>query len=302
MRVLITGGTGFIGRHLMDELVERGHDVSVLDDLSGSTGAEIPPRVDLLEHDVSDPGVSAVIAAAAPDVVVHAAAQVSVARSMASPDRDRAVNIEGTANVLRGVLESGARRVVFLSSGGAMYGESDGSDELARPAPKSYYAVHKYAAERYVELAGVPFAIARIANVFGPGQRSDLEGGVVSILLTRLLRGEPVTIFGGGHQRRDFVYVLDIVDALVAMIDSERTGTWNVGTGVATSILDLLHELETLTQPAVRVDFAAARPGDLNSSCLDVARIKTELGWAPTRSLSVALAQTVAAASSLGDA
>jgi UDP-glucose 4-epimerase len=166
---------------------------------------------------------------------------------------------------------------VFLSSGGGIYGETDGADEDALPRPKSYYGAHKYLAE----LDGISYAIARLAKVYGPRQRTDLEGGVVAIFAQRLREGLPVTINGAGEQSRDFVHVADVVDALLVMVDSRLVGTWNVGTGRATSILELLRALEAAIRPAVEVRHGPARHGDVRSSRLSIEAIERDLGWRP---------------------
>src|SRR5829696_8774040 len=242
--MLVTGGAGFIGSHLVDTLLAAGQEPVVLDNLASGDRENLPSGVRVVEMDIADAGVVEVIAELQPEVLIHAAAQVSVAVSMQDPHLDLAVNVEGTANVLEGAKAAGVRRFVFISSGGGVYGESDGADEATLPRPKSYYSAHKYLGERYVELSGLSYANARLANVYGTRQRSDLEGGAVAIFSERLRRGQPVLVNGTGEQRRDLIYVADVVDSLLTMARSNRDGTWNVGTGVSTSILELLHVLE----------------------------------------------------------
>ena len=212
-------------------------------------------------------------------VVIHAAAQVSVAASMGDPTLDLAVNVIGTANVLAGARAAGVKRFVFLSSGGGVYGEADSADEMTVPRPKSYYGSHKYLGERYVELSGLPYANARLANVYGPRQRSDLEGGVVSIFTERLCGGKPITVNGTGEQSRDFVHVYDVVDALLVMANSDRDGTWNVGTGRTTTINELVSLLEGEFERAADVEYGPSRPGDVERSWLSVDAIRDNLGW-----------------------
>lgn len=285
-RVLVTGGAGFIGSHLVDHLVQAGAHVIVLDDLSSGDTANLPAGVDVIRCDIADPQTIDAIAAARPDAIVHAAAQVSVARSMADPDRDRAVNLVGTEHVIAGAQAAGSARVVFVSTGGGIYGETpEPATEQSLPRPKAYYSIHKYAAERYLELSGVPYAIARLANVYGPRQRSDLEGGVVAILAERLAASLPITIYGTGEQRRDFVHVTDVVRALVAMLQSDTNGMWNVGTGTMTTVNELLREMEGVFGAATSIEYLASRPGDVFQSCLAVDAIEHDLGWSPTLSL-----------------
>lgn len=288
--ILVTGGAGFIGSHVVDALLAAGERPVVLDDLSTGEAANLPRDVEVVEADIADPGVVERISGLGPRTVVHAAAQVSVAASMEDPALDLAVNVGGTANVLAGARAAGAERFVFLSSGGGIYGEADGADESTLPRPKSYYGAHKYLAERYVELDGISYAIARLANVYGPRQRTDLEGGVVAIFAQRLREGSPVTINGSGEQSRDFVHVADVVDALLAMADSRLDGIWNVGTGRAVSVLELLRALEAAVRPAVEVRHGPARHGDVRSSRLSIGAIERDLGWRPRYDLAKGVA------------
>ena len=225
--------------------------------------------------------------------MIHAAAQVSVAASMRDQRLDLAVNVQGTANVLAGARAAGTRRFVFVSSGGGIYGESDGADEGTMPRPRSLYGAHKYLAERYVELSGLSYANARLANVYGPRQRSDLEGGVVAVFADRLQRGEPILVNGTGGQRRDLVYVADVVHSLLTMARSDRDGTWNVGTGRSTSILELLRALEERIEPATKVRHGPPRPGDVGNSRLSIESIERDLGWRPAFDLTGGIADMV---------
>ena len=291
--ILVTGGAGFIGSHLVDTLLVAGQEPVVLDNLTSGYRENLPNGVELVEMDVADARVVGVIAELEPEVVIHAAAQVSVAVSMQDPHLDLAANVEGTANVLEGAKAAGTRRFVFVSSGGAVYGESDGADEATLPRPTSYYGAHKYLGERYAELSGLSYANARLANVYGPRQRSGLEGGVVAIFTERLQRGQPILINGTGEQRRDLVYVADVVDALLTMARSDRDGTWNVGTGVSTSILELLHALEKEIEPATEIRHGPQRPGDVGNSRLAIGSIENDLGWRPKYDLASGIADMI---------
>lgn len=290
--ILVTGGAGFIGSHVVDALLAAGEEPVVLDNFVGGDRGNLQAGVRVVEADVADPGVVDTISGLRPRAVIHAAAQVSVAASMASPAADLGANVVGTANVLAGARAGGAERFVFLSSGGGVYGDADGADEKTLPRPKSYYSAHKYLAERYVELSGMSYAVARLANVYGPGQRSDLEGGVVAIFAERLRGGLPVEIYGTGEQSRDFVHVADVVDALLVMARSDRNGTWNVGTGRATSVLELLRALEKAIRPAVEVRHGPPRAGDVMRSRLRVDAIARDLGWHPKYDVEAGVART----------
>jgi UDP-glucose 4-epimerase len=283
--ILVTGGAGFIGSHLVDALVDAGEEPVVLDNFASGDRENLRQDVRLIEADIADPNVVNLIADLRPEVIIHAAAQVSVAVSMQNPHLDLAVNVQGTANVLEAAKVAGTRRFVFISSGGGVYGESDGADENTLPRPKSYYSAHKYVGECYVEFSGLSYANARLANVYGSRQRSDLEGGVVAIFTERLQKKQPILINGTGEQQRDLVYVADVVDSLIAMANSDRDGTWNVGTGRSTSILELLHALEEQIEPAVEVRHGPLRPGDVKSSRLEIRSIKDNLSWEPRYSL-----------------
>jgi UDP-glucose 4-epimerase len=288
--VLVTGGAGFIGSHVVDRLLADGARAVVLDDFSSGSAENLPREVRVLRTDIADPASVELIATLRPDAIVHGAAQVSVPRSMTDPERDRAVNLYGTAHVIEGARRSGGCRVVFLSTGGGIYGETlEPASEESLPKPKSFYGIHKYAAERYLELSGLPYAIARLANVFGPRQRTDLEGGVVAIFAQRLAAGKPITIYGTGEQRRDFVHVTDVVEALLLMLRAPENGMWNVGTGWATTIYDLLAQVEQVVGPAVEVISVPPRPGDVLNSCLAIDKIARHLSWRPALSLSEGL-------------
>lgn len=288
--ILVTGGSGFIGSHLVEALMAAGEEVVVLDDFSSGSPSNLGEDVEVLEVDVADSDVVDAVAGLNVETVVHAAGQVSVAASMVDPARDLAANAVGTANVLAGAKAAGARRFVFLSTGAGIYGESDGADEITLPRPLSYYSTHKYLAERYVEMSGLPYAIARLANVYGPRQRTDSEGGVVAIFAERLRNGLPITINGSGEQTRDFVHVADVVEALLIMSRSRREGTWNVATAQATSLLSLLSLLERAIAPATKVRHVPARPGDITNSRLSIDKIRDELGWNPRYDLSTGVA------------
>jgi len=293
LRVAVTGGAGFIGSRLVRAYAAQAWPVLVVDDLSCGGSPALPPGVELAVVDVADAAVVAPLGAFRPDLVVHAAAQVSVPRSIVDPDRDHAVNVTGTANVVAGARAAGAARLVFLSSGGAVYGEADGADESTPPAPKSPYGHSKLSAEEIVRASGLSHGIARLANVYGPGQRSDLEGGVVAIFVERLLANLPVEIHGDGQQRRDLVHVDDVIDALAAMAVSTRDGTWNVATGVATTVSDLLEQVRALTGSTAPAIPAPFRDGDVTVSRLAIDRIGRELGWAPRFDLRSGLAATI---------
>lgn len=297
MRALVTGGAGFIGSHLVRRLVDDGAEVVVLDNLSSGSADRLPDTVEMVVHDITADDTADVIARLRPSHVVHAAAQVRVAASMADPVGDRAVNVDGTRGVLAGAERAEATRFVFVSSGGAVYGDTGGATEETVPDPMSYYGVHKLAAEGYVRIGAGSHAVARPANVYGPGQQADLEGGVVAIFCRAAAAGEPVTIHGDGSQVRDFVHVRDVVDALVAMLTSPLDGTWNVATGVETSITQLVDAVGAAFDRPLSVTHGPRRIGDVRRSTLAIERIGEELGWTPSIDLAAGLRELAEARS-----
>ena len=290
MRALVTGGAGFIGSNLVDALVARGDDVVVVDDLSSGKREFVNERASLVEADIRD-GVDATGAA----VIFHLAAQADVQTSVRRPDHDAAVNVVGTVRVLEAARAAGAR-VVFSSTGGAIYGECDGAArEDSVLAPLSPYGIAKLCAEQYLggwnRIHGSTHVVLRFGNVFGPRQDSSLEGGVVSIFLERFARGEPTLIFGDGLQTRDFVFVGDVVDALLAAAGHDG-GVFNVGTGDETTVLELHRRCAEVAGVAAEPRFEPARLGDARRSVLDVSRAARELGWSARTALPDGLRRT----------
>jgi len=307
MRVLVTGGAGFIGSTLVDRLVARGDEVVVVDDLSSGrtgnlAGALASGRVRLVEADVAGPEAAAAVAAARPEVVHHLAAQMDVRRSVADPLHDARVNILGTITVARAAAEAGARRLVFAASGGTAYGEPDPAalpvPEDAPANPTAPYGVSKRSAEDYLRtfdaLYGLETVSLRLGNVYGPRQDPHGEAGVVAIFCNRILAGEPVTIFGDGAQTRDYVYAGDVVDAFV--LAAERPGAagggFNVGTGVETSVVELYEALRRVAGSGGEPRFAPPRQGELGRVALDPALAGRVLGWTPRTPLEEGLRRT----------
>jgi UDP-glucose 4-epimerase len=276
MRTLVTGGAGFIGSNLVDALIARGDKVVIVDDFSTGKRDFVNPQAELREHDIREPfEVDA-------DVVFHLAAQADVQTSMKRPGFDAAVNVVGTVNVLEGALGSGAQ-VIFASSGGAGYGECPGPvDEDFPFLPLSPYGIAKKCGEEYLagwnRIHGTSHIALRFGNVYGPRQDAGLEGGVVSIFLERMAKGEPTTIFGDGGQTRDFVYVGDVVAALLATV-GKSGGPYNIGTGDETSIAQLHRACAAVAGVENAPQLEAERLGDVHRSVLDCARAARELGW-----------------------
>jgi UDP-glucose 4-epimerase len=285
MRVLVTGGAGFIGSHLTDALLDRGDEVTVVDDLTTGRVSRLDDRVSLHKVSITDaPALAAVVGEVRPEVICHLAAQIDVRASVAHPGVDAMTNVVGTINVLE-AAQSVEARVVFASTGGALYGEEAPipSPEHLVPAPEAPYGTAKYCAEQYIDLFnrlhGGRHSVLRLANVFGPRQSAGGEAGVVSIFCGRAHAGEPVVIFGNGGQTRDYVYVGDVVEAFVAAARAGLPGTWNIGTGVETSVLGLVELVGRASGEAIDPAFEPARKGELQRSALDVTRAANDLGW-----------------------
>lgn len=294
--VLITGGAGFIGSHTAERFLQLGYSVAVLDDFSTGNYRNVPDGVSLHGMSILDDRACRLITRMRPAIVVHCAAQISVPASMKDPLRDLQVNLVGTARLLEASKHAGVERFVFLSSGGAIYGETAApADESTPPCPASYYGAHKLAAEHHVSLSGLSYAILRPSNVYGPRQRHDQEGGVVSILARQAVAGGPFTITGDGEQSRDFVNVHDVAGAIVATSHAGVSGTWNVSTGTSTSINELTCHFEKASHAVIPREHLPARPGDVRASCLDSRRIQRDTGWVPRVDLEQGLCDVLAA-------
>jgi UDP-glucose 4-epimerase len=295
-RALVTGGAGFIGSHVVDSLVRDGYEVLVVDDLSAGDVTRLARGTRLATVDITD---NAALAAAfdefAPQAVFHLAAQASVTASVADPGRDCAVNVLGTLNVVEAARRHSAP-LVFTSTGGALYGDDAPipTSEAQVPLPLSPYGASKLAAEAYVRswsaAHGVPNAVMRLGNIYGPRQTPHGEAGVVAIFSYRLWAGEPCTLYGHGSPTRDYVHVLDVVAALRAA--SGKTGIFNVGTGVETDVATLYARLAEAAGSTAQPGLADLRVGELKRSCLDASHARSTLGWAPRIAVAEGLAGT----------
>jgi UDP-glucose 4-epimerase len=282
VRAIVTGGAGFIGSHLVDALVARGDETLVIDNLARGRREHIPPEVELVERDIREP-LGDVFARFRPDTCFHLAAQADVRVSVAQPDEDAAVNVLGSIQVLS-AAQAHDTKVVFSSTGGAIYGECTRPAREDDPlAPLSPYGAAKLSAEEYTStwnrLYGAHHAMLRYANVYGPRQEADLEGGVVAIFFDRFRNGERATIYGDGTQTRDFVHVSDIVAATLAAVDAQ--GLFNVGSGRETSILELHDLCRQASGTHGEPEHAPARLGELQRSVLDPRRAVNGLAWRP---------------------
>jgi UDP-glucose 4-epimerase len=293
---IVTGGAGFIGSHVVDALLAQGRAVTVIDDLSSGDAGRVAADAELVQLDIVDAdALAATIERVAPKSIFHLAAQASVVASVEDPGRDCAVNVKGTLNVVEAAKRCSAP-VVFTSTGGALYGDDapmpTGEDRL--PEPLSPYGASKLAAEAYVRTwslaSGIPHAVCRLGNVYGPRQSPHGEAGVVAIFSHHLYTDQAPKLYGHGTPTRDYVYVGDVVKALLAA--SGKRGTYNIATGVETDVAGVWSGLGDAAGKQIEPQLADLRPGELQHSRLDIARAESELGWQPQVPIGEGLART----------
>jgi len=301
LRVLVTGGAGFIGSHVAERLLEGGHEVAVLDDLSSGKRENVPDAAAFYEGDVRSEAVLAqVFEEFRPEAVSHQAAQMDVRRSVREPAFDAEVNVIGTIRTLEASIRGGVRKVVFASTGGAVYGEQEAfpASEDHPQYPVSPYGVSKLAGERYLHYYhvehGLPYAALRYANVYGPRQDPHGEAGVIAIFCGNLLSGRPSTINGDGTQTRDYVYVSDVARANVLALESDApAGAYNIGTGKETSVNELYGLLHDLSGRDLLATHGPAKPGEQRRSSVDPSLAQRALNWRPEVDLREGLKQTL---------
>ena len=299
MKILVTGGAGFIGSHLVDRLIQEGNEVVVVDNLSTGKRKHINRKANFYKLDIQSKRIDKVLRNERPLVVVHLAAQMDVRHSTEDPQFDAQVNILGTINLLEQAVRHGVRKVTFASSGGAVYGEQEvfPAPESHRTEPLSPYGISKLAGEKYLayyaNATGLRYVALRFANVYGPRQDSEGEAGVVAIFTKKMLQGEQPIINGTGKQTRDFIYVEDVVESILVTLGEDVQGIFNVGTGQETSINEGYRILKELTQSSCKDLFGAAKKGEQYRSVLDVRKIRETFGWDPQMSFEEGLRKTV---------
>jgi len=299
MKILVTGGAGFIGSHVVDAYVAAGHEVVVVDDLSTGKRENLNRHARFVEADILDPATAELIRQERPDVVNHHAAQIDVRRSVADPLLDARINVLGTIGLLDAARQAGVRRFVFVSSGGAVYGEQEvfPAPETHPTWPVSPYGVSKRAGELYAHFFqaqyGLPFVALRYANVYGPRQDPHGEAGVVAIFALKMLRDEPVTVNGDGRQTRDYVYVGDVARMSVLVVTHDATGPVNVGTGIETDVNTLAALLRDAVGSRAPIGHGPAKPGEQRRSVVDAGRAAMVYGWKPEVTLADGLRRTV---------
>jgi len=299
MKILVTGGAGFIGSHVADAFCVEGHEVHVMDDLSTGRRENVPEDAVFHQMDIRSDEASSVMALECFDVLCHHAAQMDVRRSVADPRFDADVNVRGFLNLVEAGLNNDLKKVLFSSTGGAIYGEPDYApqDEQHPLRPLSPYGITKLCTEKYLyyyhQQYGLDYVVLRYANVYGPRQNPHGEAGVVAIFTEKLLRGEQPVINGDGLQTRDYIYVGDVVRANIAGLHYDNTGIFNVGTSVETDVNQLFSVLRDLTAPGIPEQHGPGMPGEQRRSILSFEHSHEVFGWSPKVDLQTGLAETV---------
>jgi UDP-glucose 4-epimerase len=299
MKIIVTGGAGFIGSHIVDAYLAEGHEVHIVDDFSTGREANVNANAVVHRFDIADSGVIELIADVKPDVLNHHAAQMDVRRSVADPAIDAQVNIIGFVNLLQGCLQAKVKKVIFASSGGAVYGDKEPipASEDHPTEPLSPYGVSKRTGELYLgyyhSAFGLPYVALRYANVYGPRQSSQGEAGVVAIFIDRLLSGQSPIINGDGRQTRDYVYVGDVVAANLAALRTGFVGAVNIGTAQETDVVAIFESLQTRLGSQLKAVHGPAKTGEQRRSCLAIGLAAQVLGWKPAVALDQGLQRTV---------
>ena len=295
---MVTGGAGFIGSHVADRLAAAGHDVAVVDNLSTGRREFVPAQANFYQYDINSPEAAELIRAWRPEALVHHAAQMNVRFSVADPVADARENILGSLNLLQAAAEAQVQRIIFASTGGAIYGDEAPipARETDSPWPDSPYGIAKLAVEHYLRYYQQEYGLTtislRYANVYGPRQNGLGEAGVVAIFIEKFLAAEQPIINGDGLQTRDFVYVADVVAANLLALDYPRSGTFNIGTGHETDILTIYLKLQELAHSPLGPVHGPAKPGEQRRSALDAGLARETLGWEPLVPLEEGLAWT----------
>ena len=298
-KILVTGGAGFIGSHLVDRLIQEGNEVIVVDNLSTGKRKNINKKAQFYKMDIQSKRIERVFRNERPLIVVHLAAQMSVRHSTDDPGFDAQVNILGTINVLEHAVRQGVRKVTFASSGGVVYGEQEifPASESHRTEPLSPYGISKLAGEKYLayyaNATGLRYVALRFANVYGPRQDSEGEAGVVAIFSKQMLDGGQPIVNGTGKQTRDFIYVDDAVEAILVTLGEDVRGIFNVGTGQETTINECYGIIKSLTKCQCKELYGAAKKGEQFRSVLDVTKLREVFGWDPQVTLQEGLTRTV---------
>ncbi|WP_434284221.1 GDP-mannose 4,6-dehydratase [Clostridium botulinum] len=298
MKVLVSGGAGFIGSNLVDKLINLGHNVCIIDNLSTGNINNVNKKAQLYINDILDPNVSKIFEKEKFDIVYHLAAQIDVQKSITNPIFDSNVNVCGTINIINNCVNYNVKKIVYSSSA-AVYGPPEylPIDEKHGIMPISYYGLSKYTAEEYIrlfsDLNNLDFTILRYANVYGIRQDPKGEGGVISTFMNSLFKKQPLYIFGDGSALRDYIFVEDIVDANIAALSSGSKERFNIGTGVYTSVKKLAENMIDIVGLKYNIEYAPARKGDITNSYFNISKAKNKLNWIPKFSLKDGLKKTI---------
>jgi UDP-glucose 4-epimerase len=300
MKILVTGGAGFIGSHVAEEFVRAVHEVVILDNLSTGSRENVPPAARLIQKDIRDPDLDRIFLKEKFDAVVHHAAQINVRASVEGPQFDAEVNIIGTLNLLQGCKKAGVKKFVFASTGGAIYGEQDyfPADENHPARPVSPYGIGKLSVEKYLFFyridSGLSYVALRYGNVYGPRQNPHGEAGVVAIFLNRMLEGSQPIINGDGLQTRDYVFVRDVARANLLALSYPECGTFNIGTGIETDVVRIFTLLRDALKSSAPEVHGPAAAGEQKRSVLDAGLARKTLGWKPSVTLEKGMEETAA--------
>jgi len=303
MKILVTGGAGFIASHIVDKYIELGHEVVVVDNLSSGFKHNVNPKAKFYEIDIRSKELEQIFEDEKPEIVNHHAAQISVPVSVKDPKLDAEVNAIGFLNILQNCVKHKVKKVIFISSGGAVYGEAEEypTTENYDPKPLSPYAIHKYVSEKYLYFYnhqyGLKYTVLRYANVFGPRQIPHGEAGVVSIFITNFRDNNKTFLYAFDEEPdgmiRDYVFVRDIVNANVLALDRGELDAFNIGTGLETTTGQLYREIALQMNKQIEPVREGARPGDIRRSCLNINKAKNKFGWEPKCSLSDGVKETI---------
>ncbi|MDR3112286.1 MAG: NAD-dependent epimerase/dehydratase family protein [Elusimicrobiota bacterium] len=300
MKILVTGGAGFIGSNIVDVLISKGHDVVVFDILSAGKKENIHKKAKFYKNDIFDAkAVNLCFAKEKPQIVIHNAAQIDVRKSVEDPFYDAQINILGSINILNACVQNKTKKIIFASSGGTIYGEckTDAPDENAFPNPVSPYGIAKNSVENYIKfyslIYGLEYTILRYANVYGPRQDAHGEAGVVAIFSSKMLKNENVIIFGNGKQTRDYVYVFDVVDANLKALSKGKNQIVNIGTSKLVSVNELVKMMNKICKYSKKAQYKAKRDGEIFKSFLNVNKAKRVLGWQPQTDIEEGIKQTL---------
>ncbi|MDD2890365.1 MAG: NAD-dependent epimerase/dehydratase family protein [bacterium] len=298
MNCIVTGGAGFIGSHLVDRLIQQGDKVAIIDDLSSGKAKNINKSAEFYKLKIESNKIENVFRKLSPEVIFHLAAQASVVNSTNNPDLDAKANIIGTINLLKLCIKHKVKKIVFSTTGGALYGNTTvAATEEVYPSPASPYGISKFTGEQYIKFFGnefnLEYCILRYANVYGPRQDPKGEAGVVAIFTQNMIKNKTCTLFGSGKLKRDYVYVKDVIEANILAIKLKANETLNIGTGIPTSVNELFELMGKFSNYSISPVYMPKRTGEIEISFLNYAKAKRLLGWEPKTSLADGLQETI---------